>query len=84
MSLPFRFGSTRSSLSTALATIKPVMTASFDPTEERGLMDSRALPRRGQIPVAVEIAVPAELAAKFCFGISFGKCGELGFGVPGR
>jgi hypothetical protein len=58
------------------------MTASFDPTEERGLMDSRALPRRGQIPVAVEIAVPAELAAKFCFG--FGKCGELGFGVPCR
>ena len=41
--------------------------------EQRRLMDLRALPRRGQFPVAVDVAVPVEPAAEAGFLVGLDK-----------
>ena len=52
--------------------------------EQRRLMDLRALPGRGQFPVAVDIAVPVQPAAKTGFLVGFGKRCDVGLGDPVR
>ena len=47
-------------------------------------MDLRALPRRGQFPVAVEIAVPVEPAPETRLFVAFGEVGKVCFAEPMR
>jgi hypothetical protein len=47
-------------------------------------MDLRALPRRGQFPVAVDVAVPIEPAPEAGFQVSFAETGQVGFAEPIR
>ena len=52
--------------------------------EQGGLVDLRALPRRGQFPVAVDVAVPVEPAAKAGLSVDVCERGEVGLGQPVR
>src|SRR6202022_255680 len=47
-------------------------------------MDLRALPRRGQFPVAVDVAVPVEPATKARFPVGLAKIRQVGFAEPIR
>src|SRR5438045_8778920 len=47
-------------------------------------MDLRALPRRGQFPVAVDIAIPVEPAAEAGFLIGFAEARQIRFAEPMR
>jgi len=61
------------------------MTPSFRAGEEqRGLADLRILPGRGQLPVAVDVAVPVQAAAEAGFSIDLRESGKVGFGEPRR
>ena len=52
--------------------------------EQRRLVDLRVLPRRGQFPVAVDVAIPVEPAAKAGFPVGLGEIGEVGLAEPIR
>ena len=52
--------------------------------EQRGLPDDRAVPGRGQGPVAVDVAIPVEPAAKSGALIFGGEHVDVGLGQPGR
>src|SRR6202011_113459 len=47
-------------------------------------MDLRALPRRGQFPVAIDVAVPVEPTAEAGFLVGLGEISEVGFAKPIR
>src|SRR6267378_4363333 len=47
-------------------------------------MDLRALPRRGQFPVAVDIAIPIEHAPEAGFPVGLAETGQVGFAEPIR
>jgi hypothetical protein len=47
-------------------------------------MDLRALPWRGQFPVAIDVAVPVEPAAEAGFLVGFGEIAEVDFAEPIR
>src|SRR6266852_2469519 len=47
-------------------------------------MDLRALPRRGEFPVAVDVAVPVEPATETGFPVGLTEIGEVGFAEPTR
>src|SRR6266516_3923013 len=47
-------------------------------------MDLRALPWRGQFPVAVDIAVPVQPAAEAGLSVGLGEVSEVGFAEPMR
>src|SRR5712671_7589970 len=47
-------------------------------------MDLRTLPRRGELPVAVDVAVPVEPAAEAGFPVGLTEIGEVGFAEPTR
>ena len=47
-------------------------------------MDLRALPWCSQLPVAVEVAIPVEPAAKAGLCVGLGKLGDVGFIKPMR
>src|SRR5450755_2383700 len=47
-------------------------------------MDLRALPWRGQFPVAIDVAVPVEPAAEAGFLVDLGEIAEVGFVKPIR
>jgi hypothetical protein len=47
-------------------------------------MDLRALPRRRQFPVAVDVAVPVQPAAEAGRSVGLGEVGEVGFAEPVR
>src|SRR5712671_5748126 len=47
-------------------------------------MDLGALPRRRQLPVAVEVAVPVQPAAKTGFAVGLSEIGDVGFADPIR
>src|SRR6266851_8930340 len=47
-------------------------------------MDLRALPWRGQFPVAIDVAIPVEPAAEAGFLVGLGEIGEVGFAKPIR
>ena len=55
----------------------PVTTESFAGDEDRRLMDFRPLPRRRQFPVAVDVAIPVQPAAKSCAPISLDHMGMV-------
>ncbi len=52
--------------------------------EQRGLRDHGVLPRRGERPVAVNVAIPVEPAAKSGAGVFGGEHVDVGFGQPRR
>ena len=52
--------------------------------EQGRLMDLRTLPWRRQVPVAIEIAIPVQPAAKAGFAVDLGEGGEVGLGQPVR
>src|SRR5260370_5422963 len=52
--------------------------------EQRRLMDLRTLPARGQFPVAVDVAIPAEPATKAGFFVGLAEISEVGFAEPIR
>src|SRR5947199_7909106 len=47
-------------------------------------MDLRALPWRGQFPVAVDVAVPVQPAAEAGLSVGLGEISEIGFAEPMR
>src|SRR6266566_6680585 len=47
-------------------------------------MDLRALPWRGQFPVAVDVAVPVQPAAEAGLSVGLGEISEVGFAEPMR
>src|SRR5436853_7573531 len=47
-------------------------------------MDLGVLPGRRQLPVAVDVAVPVEAAAKAGFFVGLCEIGQIGFAQPGR
>src|SRR5258708_39893404 len=47
-------------------------------------MDLRALPWRGQFPVAVDVAVPVEPATEAGFPVGRAEIGQVGFAEPIR
>ena len=55
------------------------------PGNEQGrLTDLRVLPRCGQFPVAIEVAVPAQSAAEARLAVGFAEGGKIGLGQPVR
>src|SRR6266700_3647935 len=47
-------------------------------------MDLRALPWRGQFPVAIDVAVPVQPAPEAGFPVSLGEIGEVSLAEPAR
>src|SRR4249919_3561542 len=47
-------------------------------------MDTGALPGGGELPVAVEIAVPVQPAAETGYPVGLGEIGDVGFADPVR
>src|SRR6266576_7298411 len=47
-------------------------------------MDLRALPGRGEFPVAVDVAVPVEPATETGFPVDLTEIAEVGFAEPAR
>src|SRR6476646_10022552 len=45
-------------------------------------MDLRVLPRRGQFPVAVDVAVPVQSAAEAGLSVGLGEVSEVGVAEP--
>ena len=52
--------------------------------EQRWLVDLGALPRRGQFPIAVDVAIPVEPAAKTGLSVDVREIGDVGLGQPIR
>ena len=52
--------------------------------EQRRLTDLRVLPGRGELPIAIDVAVPVQPAAEAGLGIDVREVGEIGFREPCR
>src|SRR5215216_3075456 len=52
--------------------------------EQRRLVDLRALPRRGQFPIAVDVTIPVQPAAEAGVLVDSREIGDVSFGQPIR